>query len=126
MSRGLTFLAGAGRVVCTANRAWRLSVGKRRTGNGIVAFRSQTEKFVESMDGLRWLAHLDEDDIDALLSEVAEALTAHTGKECRAHVAYALWDWKATAEAQADPDLRRRLSEPIAAVSGEPVPIPAS
>ena len=101
-------------------------MGKGHARGTTAVFRSQTEEFIESMDGLRWLAHLDEDDIDALLNEVAEALAAYTGSECRAQLAYALWDWKATAEAQADPELRRRLSEPIAAVSGEPVPIPAA
>ena len=90
------------------------------------AFRSETEKFIESMDGLRWLVHLDEDDIDAMFEDVADALRAPTGAECRLQVACALWDWKATAEVQADPDLRRRLSEPIAVVSGEPAPIPAA
>lgn len=89
------------------------------------AFRSETEKFIESMDGLRWLVHLDEDDMDAMLKDVAQAVSARTGAERRAHIAYALWDWKATAEVQADPELQRRLTEPIASVSGEPVPIPA-
>ena len=64
--------------------------------------------------------------MDAMLEDMAEALAAHTGAESRALIAYALWDWKATAEVQADPDLRNRLSEPIAVVSGEPVPIPAA
>ncbi|WP_420619189.1 hypothetical protein [Candidatus Poriferisocius sp.] len=101
-------------------------MGTKHARKEAAAFRSQTEEFIESMDGLRWLVHLDEDDIDAMLNEVGEALAAHTGAECRALLAYALWDWKATAEAQADPELSRRLSEPIAAVSGEPVPIPAA
>ncbi|MCY3860850.1 MAG: metallophosphoesterase [bacterium] len=52
------------------------------------------------------------------------------GTECAhgraAPLAYSLWDWKATAEVQADPDLHRRLAEPIASVSGGPVPIPAA
>lgn len=98
----------------------------KRTRTQALAFRAETEKFVESMDGLRWLVHLDEDDMDAMFKDMAEVLRAHTGAECRAQIAYALWDWKATAEVQADPDLRRRLSEPIAVVSGEPVPIPAA
>lgn len=42
------------------------------------AVRSETEKFIESMDGLRWLVHLDEDDMDAMLKDMAEALRART------------------------------------------------
>lgn len=99
-------------------------MGTRHTKRESLLFCSQTEKFIKSMDGLRWLAHLDESDMDAMLEDLAEALTKHKGAECRVQVAYALWDWKATAEVQADPELRRRLSEPIVAVSGEPVPIP--
>ncbi len=101
-------------------------MGTKRTRTGKLAFCSETEKFIESMDGLRWLAHLDENDMDAMLEDMANALSNYTGSECRAQLAYALWDWKATAEVQADPELRHRLSEPIAVVSGEPVPIPAA
>lgn len=101
-------------------------MGTKRSRTESSAFRSETEKFIESMDGLRWLAHLDEDDMDAMLKDVAEALCAQTGAQRRSQIAYALWDWKATAEVQADPDLRRRLSEPIVSVSGEPVPIPTA
>ncbi len=101
-------------------------MGTERTRAETLAFRLEAEKFIESMDGLRWLVHLDEDDLDAMLEDVAEVLRAHSGAECRVQVAYALWDWKATAEVQADPELRRRLSEPIASASGEPVPIPAA
>lgn len=101
-------------------------MGKKRTRTETLAFRAETEKFIESMDGLRWLVYLDEDDMDALFEDLAEALRVYTGPECRVQVAHALWDWKATAEVQADPDLHHRLSEPIASVSGEPVPIPAA
>jgi len=101
-------------------------VGTKRSRTESSAFRTETEKFIESMDGLRWLTHLDEDDMDAMLKDLAEALRGCSGGERRSQIAYALWDWKATAEVQADPGLRRRLSEPIASVSGEPVPIPAA
>lgn len=64
--------------------------------------------------------------MDAMLKDVAEALSARTDAQRRSQITYALRDWKATAEVQADPDLHRRLTEPIASVSGEPVPIPAA
>ncbi len=98
----------------------------RRTESGTPLFRSQTKKFIESMDGLQWLALMDENDMDAMLKDIAEILKKHTGAERRTQIAYILWDWKATAEVQADPVLHHRLSEPTATVSGEPVPIPVA
>ena len=85
----------------------------------------QMVKFIDSMDGLGWVTHLDEDDLDSMLNDVAKALKKNKRAERRIQIVYVLYDWKATAEVQADPELRRRLTEPIANPTGERVPIPA-
>ncbi len=55
-------------------------MGTKRSRTEAPAVRSETEKFIESMDGLRWLVHLDEDDMDAMLKDMVAALRAVHGR----------------------------------------------
>ncbi len=75
-------------------------------------------------DALPWTRFLSEEGRSELTAELGATLDACAELETFVALGQLLAAWKATAAAQADPELRARLAAPIEAVDGRSVPAP--
>ncbi|WP_419554757.1 hypothetical protein [Candidatus Poriferisodalis sp.] len=75
-------------------------------------------------DAYPWVAYLPCEECELFAEELTQELLAAASVGNYAPVAQLVREWQSTAEVYADPELLRRLSEPIEVTHGGPVPYP--